>query len=259
MNKHLLLIDGSNLAFRMYFALEMSNLRDTDGNPTWAAYGTIKALFDVIEFAKPNAAAVAFDLPEPTYRHEMFDAYKANRPDEMPDDLKPQWGLIKDVFRQLQIPVLEEAGFEADDLIGIMAKKAEANGYKVTILSGDKDLYQLINENISMAVPQRSGGLEIYTPQHVQEKLGVRPDQVPDYKGIAGDSSDNIPGVRGLGPKAAIKLLEEWGNLENIYENISKVSPPKMQEKLIAQEDNARCRNILPLLLLMKLALKLLI
>ncbi len=239
-NKTLLLIDGSNLAFRMFFALEMSNLRDSQGNPTWAVYGTLKALFDVIKFAKPSSAAVAFDLPEPTYRHEVFSEYKANRPDEMPEDLQPQWSLIKEAFSRFHIPVLEEPGFEADDMIGIMAKKAEQEGYKVVILSGDKDLYQLINENISMAVPKRGGGLEIFTPSEVFDKMGVHPTQVPDYKGIAGDSSDNIPGVRGLGPKAAIKLLGDYGSLENVYKNIDKVGPPKTKEKLVEQESSAR-------------------
>ncbi len=236
----LLLIDGSNLAFRMYFALEMSNLRDSQGKPTWAVYGTLKALFDVIEFAKPSAAAVAFDLPEPTHRHVIFDEYKANRPDEMPDDLQLQWEVIKESFRRFHIPVLEEPGYEADDLIGIMAKKAEREGYHVVILSGDKDLFQLINENIEMAVPQRGGGLEIFTPEHVLEKMGVHPYQVPDYKGIAGDSSDNIPGVKGLGPKAATTLLGAYKTLEGIYENIDKVGPPKTKEKLVEQEDSAR-------------------
>ncbi len=236
----LLLIDGSNLAFRMYFALEMSNLRDSQGKPTWAVYGTLKALFDVIEFAKPTAAAVAFDLPEPTYRHVVFEEYKANRPDEMPDDLQLQWDVIKESFRRFHIPVLEEPGYEADDLIGIMAKKAEREGYHVVILSGDKDLFQLINENIEMAVPQRGGGLEIFTPEHVFEKMGVHPYQVPDYKGIAGDSSDNIPGVKGLGPKAATTLLGAYKTLDGIYENIDKVGPPKTKEKLVEQEDAAR-------------------
>lgn len=236
----LLLIDGSNLVFRMFFALEMSDLRDSQGNPTWAVYGTIKALFDAIEFAKPCSCAVAFDLPEPNFRHEAFEEYKANRPEEMPDDLQPQWPVTMEMFKKLHIPVLTEPGFEADDLIGIMAKKAEDNGYRVVILSGDKDLFQLINENISMAVPKRGGGLEIYDSQAVLEKMGVRPDQVPDYKGIAGDSSDNIPGVRGLGPKAATTLLAKYGSLEGIYENIDEVGPPKTKEKLVEQEDKAR-------------------
>lgn len=238
--KKLLLIDGSNLAFRMFFALEMSNLRDPEGNPTWAVYGTLKALFDVIESEKPSAAAVAFDLPEPTYRHEVFEDYKANRPDEMPDDMQPQWEIIKDAFRRFHVPVLEEPGYEADDLIGIMAKQAEAEGYDVVILSGDKDLYQLVTDQIHQAVPKRGGGLEIFDPAGVIEKMGVTPVQVPDYKGIAGDSSDNIPGVKGLGPKAATKLLGEYGDLDGIYANIDKVGPPKTREKLVDQEDSAR-------------------
>ncbi|MBT6842581.1 MAG: DNA polymerase I [Candidatus Melainabacteria bacterium] len=238
--QRLLLIDGSNLAFRMFFALEMSNLRDVNGNPTWAVYGTLKALFDTIEFAKPCHAAVAFDLPEPTYRHKIFEDYKANRPDAMPDDLLPQWEVIKEGFRRFHIPVLEEAGYEADDLIGIMAKKAERDGYEVVILSGDKDLFQLVTENVSMAVPKRGGGLEVFGPDEVFEKMGVRPDQIIDYKGIAGDSSDNIPGVRGLGPKAATKLLGEYGDLDGVYKNIEAIGPPKTKEKLIEQEEQAR-------------------
>ena len=237
---NLLLIDGSNLAFRMFFALEMSNMRDAEGNPTWAVYGTIKALFDVIEQTKPTAIAVAFDLPSPTYRHEVFEEYKANRPDEMPDEMKPQWALIKEIFKKLHVPVLEEPGYEADDLIGIMAKKAERENMDVVILSGDKDLFQLVNEHISMATPKRGGGLEFYDPEKVLENMGVRPDQVPDYKGIAGDSSDNIPGIKGLGPKAATKLLGEYQTLEDIYENIESVGPPKTKEKLVEQEDSAR-------------------
>ncbi len=236
----LLLIDGSNLAFRMFFALEMSNMRDAQGNPTWAVYGTLKALFDVIEQTKPSSIAVAFDLPHPTYRHELFEDYKANRPDEMPDEMKPQWNLIKECFRKLHVPVLEEAGFEADDLIGIMTQKASKENMKVVILSGDKDLFQLVDESTSIAMPRRGGGLDFYDPEKVIEKMGVTPRQVPDYKGIAGDSSDNIPGIKGLGPKAAIKLLGDYQNLEGIYENIDNVTPPKTKEKLIEQEDKAR-------------------
>ncbi len=254
--QNLLLIDGSNLAFRMFFALEMSNLRDGDGNPTWAVYGTIKALFDVIEATKPTAIAVAFDLPQPTYRHEVFEEYKANRPDDMPDDLKPQWALIKETFRKLHVPVLEEAGYEADDLIGILAKKAERHDIDVVILSGDKDLFQLVNDRTSIAMPRRGGGLDFYDTAKVIEKMGVRPDQVPDYKGIAGDSSDNIPGVKGLGPKAAIKLLGEYQTLEGIYENIAAVLPPKTQEKLVEQEDGARLSKYIATIILEEDGLK---
>ena len=254
--QNLLLIDGSNLAFRMFFALEMSNLRDGDGNPTWAVYGTIKALFDVIEATKPTAIAVAFDLPQPTYRHEVFEEYKANRPDDMPDDLKPQWALIKETFRKLHVPVLEEAGYEADDLIGILAKKAERHDMDVVILSGDKDLFQLVNDRTSIAMPRRGGGLDFYDTAKVIEKMGVRPDQVPDYKGIAGDSSDNIPGVKGLGPKAAIKLLGEYQTLEGIYENIAAVLPPKTQEKLVEQEDGARLSKYIATIILEEDGLK---
>ncbi len=236
----LLLIDGSNLAFRMFFALERTNLRNKDGEPTWAIYGTLKALFDAMEMIKPTSIAVAFDLPEPSFRHELFEEYKANRPEEMPDDLKAQWGWIKESFKRFHIPVLEEAGFEADDLIGILTRAAEKKNMNVVILSGDRDLFQLVTDKVKVAAPQRAGGLKLYGETDVLEELGVKPIQVPDYKGIAGDSSDNIPGVKGLGPKSAIKLLEDYHDLDNIYNNIESISPIKVQEKLKAQEDSAR-------------------
>jgi DNA polymerase I len=241
----LLLIDGSNLAFRMFFALEMSNLRNSQGEATWAIFGTLRAVFDLIELAKPSAMAAAFDLPQPSFRHESFDDYKANRPEEMPDELKNQWDSIKDCFRYLHSPLLEEPGLEADDMIGIMARKAEREGYRVIILSGDKDLYQLVSEQIKIAVPQRGGGIKFVGIAEVIEEFGVQPQQVPDYKGIAGDSSDNIPGVKGLGPKAACKLLSDFADMDEIYKNISKVQPIKIQEKLIEQEDSARMSKYL--------------
>jgi DNA polymerase-1 len=224
----------------MFFALEMTNLRNSVGEPTWAVYGTLKALFDAIEMTKPSATAVAFDLPEPSFRQELFEDYKANRPEEMPEELQAQWQPIQEAFRMLHIPVLAEPGLEADDMIGIMAQKADKAGYRVVILSGDKDLYQLVNDHIRMAVPQRGGGLKLMGAAEVFEQMGVHPKQIPDYKGIAGDSSDNIPGVKGLGPKTAVKLLEEFKTLEDIYDHIQKVDPPKVREKLIEQEDKAR-------------------
>ena len=236
----ILLIDGSNLAFRMFFALERTNLRNRNGEATWAIYGTLKALFDVMEMVKPTAIAAAFDLPQPSFRHEAFEEYKANRPDEMPEELKVQWEPVKESFRKLNIPVMEEAGFEADDLIGIVAKAAEAEGYDVILLSGDRDLFQLVTDKVKLAAPQRGGGIKIYSPNDVYEQMGVHPDQIIDYKAIAGDSSDNIPGVKGLGDKSAIKLLAEYRNLDGIYENIKAVSPPKTKEKLETQEDSAR-------------------
>lgn len=240
----------------MFFALEMTNMRNSSGEPTWAIYGVFKAIFDMIEQTNPSAIAVAFDLPEPSFRHVTFDDYKANRPDEMPDDLKAQWDLIKDAFRYLHIPVLEEPGFEADDLIGMMAKKAEKAGSKVLVLSGDRDLFQLVNEQTTLAIPQRGGGLKMYSPPDVFDHMGVWPNQITDYKGIAGDSSDNIPGVKGLGPKAATRLLGEYGHLENIYENIEAITPPGAKQKLIDQEENARLSKYLGTLFYDEKALK---
>lgn len=252
----ILIIDGSNLAFRMFFALEMTNMRNSEGFPTWAIYGTCKAMFDMLEKEKPSSMTVAFDTPVATFRHETFDGYKANRPDEMPEELKQQWGHIKDVFRYFHIPVLEEPGLEADDLIAIMAKKAEEAGQKVMILSGDRDLFQLVTENISVITPVRGGSYKTYGPAEVYEQLGVWPNQVTDYKGIAGDSSDNIPGVKGLGPKSTVNLLSKYENLENIYENIEEVGPPKTKEKLVDQEEQARLSKFLATLILDEKAVK---
>jgi DNA polymerase-1 len=235
-----LLIDGSNLAFRMFFALERTNLRNREGEPTWAIYGTLKALFDVVEIAQPTRVAIAFDLAGGSFRHESCDNYKANRPDEMPEELQVQWPLIKDAFAKFNIPILEEPGFEADDLIGIVAKEAEKQNQQVILLSGDKDMFQLVSNSVTVASPIRGGGLKFYGPQEVYDEMGVHPHQIIDYKAIAGDSSDNIPGVKGLGAKSAIKLLNDYDSLDGIYENLDEIKPPKTQEKLREQSDSAR-------------------
>lgn len=240
---NLVLVDGSSLAFRSFFALFKSGLRRQDGVPTWAVYGFFNSFFDFIERKKPDGVAMCFDLAEPTFRHEASADYKANR-SAMPDDLAVQWPIIRQGVELLGIPLYEMAGFEADDVIGTVAKLAEARGIQVQILTGDKDAFQLVDNelrSIKVLMPGRPGKGEIleYGRAEVFEKLGVWPEQVIDYKGLCGDASDNIPGVKGIGPVTAVGLLTEYGNIEGIYENLEKIKSKSVKQKLIDGKESA--------------------
>jgi DNA polymerase I len=234
----LLLVDGSNLAFRMYFALERTGLTSPGGKPSWAIFGFFKALIDVIERYKPTAVISAFDCKEPTFRHEAFDFYKANRPDEMPEALALQWPEIKKGLALIGMNVIELPGYEADDLIGTLALQAENSGWKVHILSGDKDNLQLVSDKVHCLMPGFKGIQEVDSAE-VKVKLGVGPEQVVDYKSLCGDTSDNIPGVPGIGPKTAVKLLEEFASLDEIYANLEGIKPASVQKKLAENRDSA--------------------
>ncbi len=241
--ENLVLVDGSSLAFRSFFALFKSGLRRADGTPTWAIYGFFNSLFDFIERKRPDGIAMCFDLAGPTFRHEDFAEYKANR-SQMPDDLSAQWPVIKQGVKLLGMPVYEVPGFEADDVIGTVARMAEAKGILVQIFTGDKDAFQLVdNESraIRVLMPGRPGKGEIleFGRQEVFEKLGVYPEQVIDYKGLCGDVSDNIPGVKGIGPVTAVQLLTEYKTIEGIYENIEKIKSKSVKQKLADGKDSA--------------------
>ena len=235
--KTLVLVDGSALAFRSFYALFTSGLRKRDGTATWAVYGFFKALFDLVEKQKPDMIAVCFDMAEPTFRHKEYDEYKANRT-EMPDDLAVQWPIIKEGVEAFSIPVYELAGWEADDIIGTIAKKAGSLGHKVTILTGDQDAFQLLDKDIQVLMPGKMG-LTVYGRNEVFEKLGVWPEQVIDYKGLCGDTSDNIPGVRGIGPKTAVQLLSRFETMENVYQHIDDVGSASVKKKLEEGRDSA--------------------
>jgi DNA polymerase I len=236
-NKTLVLVDGNSLAFRSFFALITSGLRRSDGTPTWAVYGFFNSLFDIMERQTPDCLAVAFDLKGPTIRHEEYAEYKANRL-AMPDDLSAQWPLIKEGVKVLGIPIWELSGYEADDVIGTIAKSAAPKQLKVTILTGDQDAFQLLDDNIQVLMPSKEG-LKTYGRQEVFNKLGVWPEQVIDYKGLCGDTSDNIPGVRGIGPKTAVQLLTQYSTVEGIYENLDKITSKSVLSKLTEGKDNA--------------------
>jgi DNA polymerase-1 len=218
-----LLIDGHALIYRAYHAYP--SLTDHRGQLVNAVYGFTRILLTAIRDHEPEYLAVAFDHKDPTFRHQAYDGYKAHR-EEMPDDLKPQIDIIKQVVETLNIPKFEVSGYEADDLVGSIAAQASAQEKEVVtvIVSGDKDLLQLVNDDTRIFIPARGkfGKDILYDDAKVVEKMGVRPDQVPDLKGLMGDSSDNIPGVKGVGKKTATKLIQTFESVEKLYEVIGK-------------------------------------
>lgn len=233
-SKTLILIDGHALAFRQYFALERTNMQTKDGTPTWAVYGFFKAIFDLLKNQKlaPDAIGVAFDVSHHTFRTEKYEDYKANR-EAMPDPMRIQMGLIFEGLKAFNIPIYTKEGFEADDVIGTISKKACELGHKVLILTGDQDSFQLIEKNgcVKVIIPSK-GELIEYDWDRVYQKLGVYPDQVIDYKALRGDTSDNIPGIKGIGEKTAVKLLSEFQTVDNVLNNADKISGRAIREKI---------------------------
>lgn len=237
--KYLVLVDGHAIAFRSYFALSRAGSRTKDGFPTWAIFGFTRVLIEIIESFKPEYIIMTFDTGEPTFRHEMYDAYKGNR-SKAEDDFIIQMPYIVDMVKAFNIPIYQKAGYEADDLIGTLAKKAVQEGFEVDIITGDQDLMQLVDENTSVFLPNReAAGLKKYCTKDVIEKYGVTPAQIVDYKAIKGDPSDNIPGVKGIGEKGASKLIQDFGSLENIYENLTKVDKERTRNLLLESKENA--------------------
>ncbi len=211
-----ILVDGHSLAFRSYFAYAKGRdggLRTTTGIPTSVCFGFLKSLLEVMASEQPEAMAIAFDLGLPTFRHEADDTYKADRPGT-PEDFVPDLKNLHELLLGFNLPILTAPGYEADDVLGTLAQRASAAGYKVKILTGDRDLFQLIDPQkqisvlyLSSAFIQRGGtGPTEFEPEQVKEKLGVLPSQVVDYKALCGDKSDNIPGVKGIGEKTAVQL-----------------------------------------------------
>lgn len=231
--KTLYLVDASAMFFRAFFAIPP--LTNSEGMPTNALYGFYSMTQKLLKDEKPDYLIYCFDRKEPTFRNDLYEEYKANR-SEMPEDLVPQVPYMRKFTDCLHIASMDQLGFEADDLIGSLARLGEAEGHKVVIVSGDKDFAQLVTENITLLDTMKDKRTDV---NGVVEKWGVRPDQIIDYLAICGDSSDNIPGVRGIGPKGAQKLLSEYETLENIYEHIEEIKPPGAQKKLIESKEMA--------------------
>lgn len=231
--KKLYLVDVSSMFFRAFYAVRPLNT--SKGLPTNAVYGFLSMIVKLLKEIKPDYLAFCFDRPEPSFRKEIFDAYKANR-SEMPEDLIPQVPYIKKLTEVLGIPIFEKPRFEADDLIGTITHYGQTKNMHVVIVSGDKDFSQLINDKVTMYDTMKD--IE-FTIEKVIEKWGVHPKHFIDYLALTGDSSDNIPGVRGIGPKGAQKLIEEFGSLENLYEHIDDIKNPNLQKKLLESKDMA--------------------
>jgi len=233
----LYLVDGSSYIFRAYYAVR--GLTNSDGLPTNAAYGFIQMIQTLLEDHDPEYIAVAldaFESDEPTFRHERYEEYKAHR-DDTPEDLLTQIPYIRRIIEALRIPVLEQAGVEADDLIATATRFGCEQGLDVTIISGDKDLMQLLGEGVTMHDTLRD---KTYDPEDVEDKFGVPPDKQRYVMAMAGDSSDNIPGVPGIGPKTGGKLVRKFGDLDGVYQNLDEVGGKKRPKSLKEHEQQAR-------------------
>ena len=236
----LYLIDGHALAYRTYFAITAGmndRMQTASGEPTAGVYGFANVLLRLLEQERPEYLAVAFDTGK-TFRNELFPEYKATRA-KMPDDLRPQIERIRQMIDTFNLPRLEKEGVEADDVLGSIARQATEMGLAVKIITGDRDLLQLVNDRVSVVLSgSKLADSKGFSPAEVKESLGVMPDQVVDYKALVGDTSDNIPGVSGVGPKTAINLLETYETLDNIYQNLESI-PGKLGERLRNEKEIA--------------------
>ena len=232
--KYLFLIDGNSYLYRSYYAIK--NLRNSKGAPTNAVFGFARLLFRVLKVYKPDYLAFTFDTKGPTFRHEVFKDYKAHR-EPPPEDLILQMPVTKDLIKAFNMPCYELSGYEADDIITYLARKGDKAGLRVIILTGDKDLLQLVNENVQIMSAHKDD--YIYDTKKVKEKYGITPLQMIDFLALLGDASDNIPGVDGIGEKTASELLKEFKGLDDIYANIERVKSDKLKEKLQKGKESA--------------------
>ncbi len=256
-----ILVDGHSLAFRSYYGFSKGKdggLRTTTGIPTSICFGFLKCLLEVIATQQPQAMAVAFDLGLPTFRHQAEDTYKADR-EETPEDFIPDMENLRELLTGLNLLTLTAPGYEADDILGTLAQRASAAGYKVQILTGDRDLFQLVDSQKDISVlyfspegfrrSSSGNGINEFFPEQVQTKLGVLPSQVIDYKALCGDKSDNIPGVKGIGEKTAVKLLNTYHTLDNIYESLDKIQGA-VKTKLVNGKEDAKKSQFLATIVL---------
>ena len=235
----LVLIDGHSILNRAFYGVpDLSNAR---GLHTNAVYGFLNIMFRILEEEKPEYLAVAFDVHAPTFRHKMYEAYKGTRK-PMPEELREQVPVMKDVLRAMQVVIVEREGLEADDILGTLAKKAQADGLEVSLVSGDRDLLQIADEHIRIRIPKTKQGkteIEDYDPQDVVKAFGVTPLGFIDLKALMGDASDNIPGVPKVGQKTAAELMLQYGSLENIYAHVEEITKKSIRESLKENKDLA--------------------
>lgn len=232
-----MIIDGNSLIYRAFFALPL--LQTVKGEYTNGVYGFTTMLFKVLEEEKPDFVTVALDKGKKTFRHDTYKEYKGHRP-KMPTELSGQFSLLREMLKLMNITYMELENYEADDIIGTFAKDAQKKGIKTTIVSGDKDVLQLVDQNIDVLLTKKGISQTIkYHSDKIREEFGLEPLDLIQVKALMGDSSDNIPGVKGVGEKTALKLIKSFSNLEGVYENIDSISGPKLRENLTENKDSA--------------------
>ena len=239
------LVDGNSIMNRAFYGIMGSKMLTTkDGKYTNAVYGFLAIMFKLLDDVKPKYMAVAFDLKAPTARHKMYEGYKANRKG-MPDELAEQMPIIKEILRAMNIDIVEKEGYEADDVLGTLSRYGEKHKLEVVILSGDRDTFQLATNKVTIRIPHTKAGkteTDEYNKEKIIEKYGIKPKQLIDVKGLQGDTSDNIPGVPGVGEKTALKLIQEYGSIENLYKKIEEGKDDlkgKQREKIVENKDLA--------------------
>ncbi len=227
--KTLHILDASSFIYRSYFALPP--LKTKEGFPTGAIYGFLRTLLSIMKSERPEYLVVVFDHPSPSIREKSYKEYKAGRP-PTPDPLKLQIPVIKELLNLMGVPILEKEGYEADDLIAILVKELAKKGYRIKIYTPDKDMLQLVSNSVLVINPMN---WEVFTPERVREKFGIPPKKLADYLALVGDKIDNIQGVKGVGPKTAVKLIEKFGGVEGIldrWEEFEKMFPEAKKEEL---------------------------
>lgn len=245
MSEKIVLVDGHSILNRAFFGIP--DLTNAEGLHTNAVYGFLNILFKILEEEKPEYLTVAFDVHAPTFRHKMYDAYKGTRK-PMADELRQQVLVMKEVLKAMGVTIVEQEGYEADDILGTLAKKSEAQGLEVSLVSGDRDLLQLASEHIKIRIPKtkRTGTeIEDYYAADVKEKYQVTPTEFIDVKALMGDTSDNIPGVPGIGEKTATALIVQFGSIENAYAHVDEIKPPRAQNNLREHYDMAQMSKTL--------------
>ena len=245
MSEKILLIDGHSILNRAFYGLP--DLTNSEGKHTVAVYGFLNILFRTIEEEKPQYLTVAFDLKAPTFRHKIYEAYKGTRK-PMPEELREQVPLIKEMLSAMGVNIVTREGYEADDILGTLARRSEEKGMEVTILSGDRDLLQLATEKVLIRLPKTVRGkttIEDYHTQQVIEKYQVTPPQIIELKALMGDSSDNIPGIPGVGEKTATKIIAEYGTIENAHEHLEELKPNRARESMREHYDMAQLSKTL--------------
>lgn len=242
-NEKILIVDGMALLFRAFFAQSYSARRLEDGTPTNAIYGFFQYLFDAVNAFQPTHVVCCWDMGSKTFRTDLYPAYKANRP-EAPEDLVPQFTLVKDIVAAINIPNVGLEGYEADDCIGTVSQKFSALG-QVYILTGDQDMLQLVSERIHVVIMKKGrSNYAVYDMELLRTDKGIQPFQVVEMKGLTGDTSDNYPGVKGIGEKTALKLLAEYESIDGILNNLEQL-PKSVKAKIEADLDMLHlCRSL---------------